>query len=110
MNYLIPRPNTRVKKACIEESLNFAEHGVAHTTSVLEIDCSSSYWYIARLSPNSAKRCWAMQANTWTLCNAKVETCKHGTPAPTYKGLKKGYRFTSNVEYKFWFCLNDIKC
>ena len=39
VNYLIPRHNTRVRKACIEEYLNFAEHGVAHTTSVLKTDC-----------------------------------------------------------------------
>jgi hypothetical protein len=89
VNYLIPRPNTRVKNACIEEYLNFAEYGVAHTTSVLETNCPSSHWHIARLPSNSAKRCWAMQANTWSLCNAKVGTYKHDTPAPTYKGLKK---------------------
>ena len=56
---------------------------------VLETDCPCSDWHIAILPPNSAKRCWAMQTNTWTLCNAKVGTYKHGTPAPTYKGLKK---------------------
>jgi hypothetical protein len=82
---------------------------VAHTTSVLETDCPSSHWHIARLPPNSAKRCWAMQANTGTLCHAKVGTGKHGTPAPTYKGLKKEYRSTNNVEYEFWFCPDDIK-
>ena len=37
VNYSIPRPNTRVRRACIEESLVSAEHGVAHTTSVLEL-------------------------------------------------------------------------
>jgi hypothetical protein len=39
VNYSIPRPNIRVKRACVEESLNSAEYGVAHTTSVLETDC-----------------------------------------------------------------------
>jgi len=108
VNYSIPRPNTRAKRACIEESLNSTEHGVAHTTSVLETDCHSSHWHIARLPPNSAKRCWAMQANTGILCHAKVGTGKHGTLAPTYKGLKKEYRSTNNVEYEFWFCPDDI--
>jgi len=89
--------------------LNFAEYGVAHTTSVFETDCPSSHWHIARLPSNSAKRFWAMQANTRSLCNAKVGTYKHGTPAPTYKGLKKEYRSTNNVEYEFWFCPDDIK-
>jgi hypothetical protein len=97
VNYSISRPNTKVRRACIEESFISAEHGVAHTTSVLETDCSSSHWYIARLPANSAKRYWAMQANTWTLCNAKVGTAKHGTPTPTYKGLKNEYRSTNNV-------------
>jgi hypothetical protein len=41
VNYSIHRPNARVRRACIEESLVSAEHGVAHTTSVLETDCSS---------------------------------------------------------------------
>jgi hypothetical protein len=89
VNYSIPRPNTRVKRACIKEYLNFAEYGMTHTTSVLETDCPSSHWHIARLPSNSAKRCWVMQANTGSLCNVKVGTYKHGTPAPTYKGLKK---------------------
>jgi hypothetical protein len=43
------------------------------------------------------------------LCNNKIEIGKHDTPTPTYKGLKKEYGFTNNVEYKFWFCPDDIK-
>ena len=109
MNYSIDRPNTRFKRACIEESLVFAKHGVAHTTSMLETNCSSSHWHIARLSANSAKKCWAMQTNTRTLCNAKIGAGKYGTPTPTYKTLKKEYRSTNNVEYEFWFCHDDIK-
>jgi hypothetical protein len=109
MNYLIPRPNTRVRRACIKESLVSAKHGVVHTTSMLETHCFSSQWHIARLPTNSAKRCWAMQTNTVTLCNAKVGTGKHGTPTPMYKGLKE-YHSTNNVKYEFWFCPDDIKC
>ena len=77
------------------------EHGVAHTPLVLEPNCPFSHWRITRLSPNFAKRCWAIQANTWTLCNTKVIIGKHGTPTPIYNGLKKEYRSTDNVEYKF---------
>ena len=33
-----------------------------------------------------------------TLCNAEVGTRNHGTTAPMYKGLKKEYRSTNNVE------------
>ena len=43
------------------------------------------------------------------MCNAKVGIGKHGTPAPTYKGLKKEFRSSNNVEYGFWFCPDDIK-
>ena len=43
------------------------------------------------------------------MCNAKVGTGKHGTPGPIYKGLRKEFRFSNNVEYEFWFCLEDIK-
>ena len=43
VNYFIPRPNTRVRRTCIEESLIFVQFGVVHTTSVLVTDCSSSH-------------------------------------------------------------------
>ena len=109
VNYSIPCLNTRVRRACIKESLVSTEHCMAHTSSMLETDCSSSHWHIARLRANSAKRCWAMQANTRTMCNAKVRTTKHGTLAPTYKGLRKEFRSPNNVEYEFWFCHDDIK-
>ena len=64
VNYSILRLNTRVRRAWIEGSLVFAEHGVTHTTSMLETDCCSSHWHIVRLPSNSAKRCWVIQANT----------------------------------------------
>ena len=35
VNYSIPRPNTRVRRACIEKSLVSTEHGVAYITPVL---------------------------------------------------------------------------
>ena len=50
-----------------------------------------------------------MQANIGTLYNAKVKIAKHGTLAPTYNGLNKEYCSTNNVEYDFWFGLDDIK-
>jgi hypothetical protein len=46
---------------------------------------------------------------TRTMCNAKVGSSKHDTPAPTYKGFNKQFRSTNNVEYEFWFCPDDIK-
>ena len=105
LNNFIPRPNTQASHQCIEESLSFAIHGLTHTTSVLETDCLASKWQIARLPPNSAKWCWALQAITWIMCNAKVGTGKHGTPSPTYKRLRKEFRSTNNVEYEFGFAL-----
>jgi phage tail protein X len=36
VDYFISRPYTKVRRACIEESLVSTEHGVAHTTSVLK--------------------------------------------------------------------------
>ena len=44
-----------------------------------------------RLPPNSTRKCWALQANIWTLCNAKVGIGKHDTSAPTYKKMKKNF-------------------
>lgn len=72
VNYSIPCPNTRAICQCIEELLSFVEHGVAHTTSLLETNCLASKWQIARLSPNSAKHYWALHAITRTLYNVKV--------------------------------------
>ena len=43
------------------------------------------------------------------MCNTKVGSNKYDTPAPTFKGLKKEFRFTNNVEYEFWFWPDDIK-
>ena len=89
VKFLIPFPNTRATRQRIHETLNSAQHGVTHTTSVLEIDCLASNWHIARLPPNLARRCWALQAIIRTMCNAKVGTGKHGTPALTYKGSRR---------------------
>jgi hypothetical protein len=43
------------------------------------------------------------------MCNAKVGCSKYDTPARTYKGLKKEFCSTNNVEYEFWFCPDNIK-
>ena len=109
MNYSVFRPNTRATRQRIEESLTFAEHDVVHITSILKTICLVPNWHIARLPPNSVKQCWAFQAITGTMCNAKVGSSKHDTPAPTYKRLKKEFRSTNNVEYEFLFCPDDIK-
>lgn len=76
----------------------------------METNRPAFQWKIVRLPPSFAKKkCWALQVNTGILCNAKVETRKHGTPTPMYKGMKK-FRFTNNVVYEYWFCRDDIKC
>lgn len=77
VKYSIPHPITcRAIRACIEESLNFREHIVAHTASVLEINYIASQWHIISLSPNLAKRYWIMQASTCFSCNAKINIKK----------------------------------
>ena len=43
------------------------------------------------------------------MCNVKVETSKHDTPALTCKGLMKKFRSPNNVKYECWFCHDDIK-
>ena len=43
------------------------------------------------------------------MCSAKVGNNKHGTPKPTYKGLKKEFCSTNNVEYESWFFHVEIK-
>lgn len=81
--------------------LDITQHGVVHTKSVVNIYSHASKWHIARLPPTYAKRCWAMQANLRTLCNAKFGIGKHNVHAPTYKGMEKEFRSTNNVEYEF---------
>lgn len=96
VNYYIPHPNTRAKRSFIQALLNSVEHDVAHTTSMFVTDCVSSHWHTTQF--NSAKdlgRC------KHRLCAMpKSEDGKHGTAAPTYKGLKE-YHSTNNVEYEF---------
>ena len=110
MYYSIPHPNTRAKRACVEESLNSVEHVVVHTTYVLETAYLVFQLHIARLPPSFAKRCWGMQVNICTLCNAKVGIDKHEKPIPTYKGLKEGVTLHQQREYELWLCLDGIKC
>jgi hypothetical protein len=50
-----------------------------------------------------------MQANTMTLCSAKVKIGKHDIPTLTHKMIKNKFRSINNVEYEFWFCRDDIK-
>ena len=50
MNYSIPRPNTWATRQCIEESLNYVEHGVFHIVLMLGTSYDVSIWDIARLS------------------------------------------------------------
>lgn len=40
VNHPISRPNTCANQPCIEESSNSTKYGVAHTTSMLEMDCT----------------------------------------------------------------------
>lgn len=41
-------------------------------------------------------------------CKVKGGKCRHGTPMPTYRGLKKEFHLNNHVSIKFWFCVNDI--
>lgn len=50
MNYSNPQPNTWVTCQCIEEALNYVEHGVVHTILMLGTNYNVSLWDIARLS------------------------------------------------------------
>lgn len=75
-----PKHSGRKKKHAKHKSLNFAEHIVLHTTSLVVIDYDTSQWHIVQLRPNFAKRCWGMQAYTWGFCSAKdVFTNTHQT-------------------------------
>jgi len=38
-----------------------------------------------------------LQANTWYPCKAKIGKSEHGTPMPTYKGLKKKYHSSNHA-------------
>lgn len=95
-------PNSRATiEACIEESLNSIEHGVAHTTSVLKTDCLASQWHIARLPLPKARdvgRCNPI----WGLCEMPKSVLANMTLLlQLTKGSKKEFCSTNNAEYKF---------
>jgi hypothetical protein len=108
VNYSIPRPNTRSTKARIEESLKEPEHGIAHTTSVLETDCDQAQWHIARLPKNSARKCQALQVHSGKPCNTKINKGSQPTPAPSYHGNKWDLHTRKEVWTEFYFCADDI--
>ena len=60
VNFSIPRMNTRSTRARIEEALSDLVHAVQHTTCVLETDCDTSKWHIARLPVRSGRQCQAL--------------------------------------------------
>jgi hypothetical protein len=107
--YSIPCHNTFATHQHIEGSLCSIEHVVAYTTYVLKINYLASKWHIARLPPNSTNDVVGKCEPTWTLWVSKVIIGKHGTHAPTYKGLEMETRSTNNMEYDFYFCHVDIK-
>ena len=43
INYQISHPNIRAKRICIEEFLNYVEHGATRIILVLKTNCLSSY-------------------------------------------------------------------
>lgn len=96
--YYMPKYSNKI--GMHREFFYVAEHGVARTQFVLEIDRHAFSWHFARLPLNSTNRCWAIQTNTWFLCNAKVGFNKHSICTPTYKGMKKEVYSTNNVEYE----------
>ena len=109
VNFSIPHMSTRSTKARIEEALSDPVHAVQHTTCVLETDCDTSKWYIARLPTRSRRRCQALQANTNAKCDTRVAKRLYGTPAPTYFGKKRDYHTKKSVEVDLWFCADGIK-
>ena len=101
--------SARSTKAHIEEVLLDPVHVVQYTTCVLETDCDTSKWHVARLLARSGRRCQALQANTNAKCDTRVARGSHGTPAPTYFGKKRDYHTKKSIEVGFWFCADDIK-
>jgi hypothetical protein len=79
-----------------------------HTQSVMETDCDTSEWHIARLSHKSRKQCHAIQKYTQAKC--KLLIVRHGisTAAPTYRGQKREYKGTAVQTEDFWFCADQI--
>jgi hypothetical protein len=82
VNYSIPRPNTRATRQRIEESLSYAIHSVAHTTSVLETDCLASKWHYCKITTQLSQtmldtaghymdyvQCQSRDWETWHTCS-----------------------------------------
>ena len=80
-----------------------------HVTSVHESDCDVKKWHIARVSKTSAKKCFALQANTRRNCQEKIVRMGKNTPAPMYTGVMEVRRQGKEVVMDCFHCSDDIE-
>jgi len=78
---------------------------MSHSQSIVETDCDTLEWHIARISHKSRKQCHAVQKYTQAKC--KLLIVRH-TIAPIYKGQKCKYKGTAVQTKDFWFCAVQI--
>ena len=78
VNYSIACPNTKSKRACTEESLNYAKHDVVHITLVLEIEYPSPIGTLQDLT-QLCQKMLGDASQYHILCNSKVITSKYST-------------------------------
>ena len=106
LNYRIPHPNTRATRQHIEESLNFAEHGVPHTTYILPC-FPVAHCKIATLLSQEVLGD-ASQYMDFMQCQSRNWQTWH--PCSNIQSDDEGVLPQNNVEYECWFCHGDVKC
>ena len=79
-----------------------------HIHEVQESAVNEREWHIARLSKESKKACFALQAITRRKCTTLIVKDKKATAAPTYVGMMDNYKKTRLERHQFFFCNDDI--
>ena len=109
VNFSHPRVQTRSIAAQINSrDTPHSTSPVPFTNKVLESDCDTSKWHIARISEKSRKQCHAVQAGNGNKCKMVIATGRKATAAPTYRGRRKDKFKESPVIEDFWFCPDQI--
>ena len=109
VNFSHPRVQTRSAAARMNsEQSPRSSSPVPFTTRVLETDCDTSKWHIARISHKSRKRCHAVQAGNGNKCKMLIAKGGKATAAPTYRGTRTEYKGTKPQTDDFWFCPDQI--
>ena len=90
-----------IKRESLELLIELSSSNYEGIQTMVETDCDTSEWHIARILHKSKKRRHGIQKHTQAKC--KLLVVRHGKPTttPTYKGQKREYKGTTIDIEKF---------